>query len=291
MVKYLFFKGCTIPAKLPHIEKLTLEILPLIDITLVETDEFSCCPDPVQIQGTNLNFYYAAAARNLVVAEEKGMNILTLCNGCLNTLAVVNHKLKNNPELKDAVNEILKEIGKEFKGTIEVKHLMQVLKEEIGFEKLKTLVKKPLTGLKIAGHPGCHLLMPDDILNFDDPADPVVYDHFIESLGATAIDYLTKTDCCGVSLSLGGAKEETNTLLRDKLVDVKESGAKIISTACPFCFTQFDRGQLIAGRSYSELKESKIPVLYAVELLALAMGMSLEEVGYKTHYIKPPLEI
>jgi len=291
MGKYLFFKGCTIPAKLPNVERLALDVLPEIGIELIEEDAFSCCPDPVQLQGANHRFWLAAAARNLAIAEEKGLNIMTLCNGCLNTLAIANHKLKENAELRDAINKILSEIGKEFKGTIEVKHLLQILKDDIKLDSLKNKIKKPLTGLRIAGHPGCHLLMPDEILNFDDPTDPVIYDEFIEALGATAVDYLSKIDCCGVSLALVGNKEGNNKCIHTKIVDVKSADAQILSTGCPFCFTQFDMGQITASREYADLKENRIPILYSVELIALAMGRSLDDIGYKTHKIKPALSI
>lgn len=291
VVKYLFFKGCTIPAKLPNIEKVALKTLPEIGIELEEIDSFSCCPDPIQIQGANQYFWLATAARNLVIAEEKGLNIMTLCNGCLNTLSIVNHKLKTIPQLKAAVNNVLSNIGKNFKGTTEVKHFLQVLKEDIGFDNLKTMIKKPLTDLKVAGHPGCHLLCPEEIIKFDDPTDPIFYDRFIESLGATPIDYLTKTYCCGVSLALAGDKEASNKAVRDKIIDMKESDAEVISTGCPFCFTQYDMGQITASRSFPELKNDKLPVLHAVELLAIAMGRSLDDIGYNTHKIKNPLKI
>ncbi len=291
MGKYLFFKGCTIPAKLPNVERLALDVLPEIGIELVEEEGFSCCPDPIQLQGANHSFWLATAARNLAIAEEKGLNIMTLCNGCLNTLAIANHKLKENAELRDAINKILSGIGKEFKGTIEVKHLLQVLKEDVKLDALKNKIKKPLTGLKIAGHPGCHLLMPDEILKFDDPTDPIIYDKFIEALGATAVDYLSKIDCCGVSLALVGNKEGNNKAIHTKIADVKSAGAQILSTGCPFCFTQFDMGQITASREYADLKENRIPILYSVELIALAMGRSLDDIGYKTHKIKPALSI
>lgn len=292
MAKYLFFKGCTIPAKLPNVEKLALEVLPEIGIELQEEEQFSCCPDPVQLEGANHYFWLSTAARNIAIAEEKGMNIMTLCNGCLNTLAIANDKLKKSPELKAAVNNVLKEIGKEYKGTIEVKHLMQVIKEDLGYDALKSKVKKPLTGLKVAGHPGCHLLMPDEILKYDNPTDPEEYDKFITALGATAIDYKTKADCCGVALNLVGDKEANNKCVATKLLDIKNNtGAQILSTGCPFCFTQFDMGQINASREYPELKETKIPVMYAVELLGLAMGKSLDEIGYKTHRIKPEIKV
>ncbi len=290
MPSYLFFKGCTIPASLPNIEKLALEVLPEIGIDLIESDEFTCCPDPIRLQGANQYFWMAAAARNIAIAEEKNLNIITLCNGCENTLAIVNDKMKKNPEVKKKVNEALKEIGREFKGSIEIKHLLQVLKDDIGLENLKKMVKTPLTGLKVAGHPGCHLLMPHEILKFDNPVDPEFYDQFIEALGATPVDYLTKIDCCGVSLSLAGDKEASNHCIMTKLRDVQLSGAQFISTACPACYNQFDSGQLIASREYPELKENPVPVLYAIELLALAMGHSFAEIGYHLHRVKIPVE-
>jgi len=291
MLNYLFFKGCTIPASLPNIEKLSLEILPEIGINLTETDEFTCCPDPIRIQGANQLFWLSAAARNIAVAEEKQMDIMTLCNGCENTLAITNYKLKNNEDLKDKINEILKEIGKEFKGTVKIKHFLQVLKEDIGLENLKNRIKTPLTELKVAGHLGCHILMPNEILRFDNPVDPEFYDKFIETLGATPIDYLTKNDCCGVSLSLAGEKEAANNCVKSKIIDAREAGAQVLSTSCPSCFTQFDTGQFIAARDLSELKESPLPVLYAIELLALAMGKSFKDIGYNLHRVKTPLEL
>ena len=121
---------------------------------------------------------------------------------------------------------------------------------------------------------------------------PQEYDKFVSALGATAVDYLTKIDCCGVALNLVGDKKGNNKCIANKLLDIKNNtGAQILSTGCPFCFTQFDMGQITAAREYPELKDSKIPVLYAVELLGLAMGKSLDDIGYKTHKIKPKINV
>ncbi len=290
MISYLFFKGCTIPASLPNVEKLALEVLPEIGINLVESDEFTCCPDPIRLQGANQFFWLSVAARNIAIAEKKKLDIMTLCNGCENTLAIVNYRLKNNFELKNKVNEVLKEINLEFKGNIKIRHFLQVLKEDIGLDNLKKMVRTPLDGFKVAGHPGCHLLMPHEILKFDNPEDPEFYDQFIAALGATSIDYLTKADCCGVSLSLAGEKEASNNCIQNKLIDIQLSGAQFVSTACPACFNQFDFGQLIASRDFPQLQEKPIPVLYAIELLALAMGRSFEEIGYNLHRVKAPVK-
>ena len=292
MTKYMFFKGCTIPARMPNIERLALDVLPEIGIELQEEEMFSCCPDPVQLQGANQYFWLTCAARNLAIAEEKGMNIMTLCNGCLNTLAIANDKLKKSAELKAAVNNVLKELGKEYKGTVEVKHLMQVIKDDVGYDNLKSKVKKPLSGLKVASHPGCHLIMPDEIIGYDNPTDPEEYDKFVASLGATPVDYVTKIDCCGVALNLVGDKAANNKCVATKLLDIKNNtSAQIISTGCPFCFNQFDMGQIQASREYEELKDSKIPVLYAVELIGLAMGKNLNNIGYNAHRVKPEIKL
>ncbi len=291
MAKYLFFKGCTIPVRLPNVEKLAKEILPRFGIELEEVEEFSCCPDPIQTQGANLSFWMATAARNLAIAEQKGKDIITLCNGCLNTLGVVNYELKHNKEMKEKINRMLKSIGKEYKGTVQVKHLMQVLKDDIGMDKLKASITKPLTGLKVAGHPGCHLLNPQDIIKYDDPIEPIEYDKFIAALGATPIDYVSKIECCGVSLSLVGDKDATNRVIEKKILEAKSLGAQVLSTACPFCFSQFDMGQVIASRAIPELKDNKLPVLYAVELLALAMGKTLEDIDFKSHKVQEAIPL
>jgi len=288
VLNYLFFKGCTIPASLPNVERLALEVLPEIGINLQESSEFTCCPDPIRLQGANQYFWMVSAARNIAIAEEQNMDIMTLCNGCENTLAISNYRLKNNVDLKRKVNNVLKEIGREYKGTIKIRHFLQVLKEDIGLDNLKKMIKTPLVGFKVAGHPGCHLLMPNEILKFDNPVDPEFYDQFIAALGATPIDYLSKADCCGVSLNLAGDKEASNRCIENKLVDVQLSGAGFISTACPACFNQFDFGQFLLFRNNPQLKEKPIPVLYAIELLALAMGRSMEEIGLDLHRVKIP---
>ena len=114
---------------------------------------------------------------------------------------------------------------------------MQVIKDDVGINSLKDQISVPLTQLKIAGHPGCHLLNPSTILKFDDPFDPTVYDQFIEALGAIRIDYLSKIDCCGVSLSLSGATSAANQLLKKKLCEIKARGAQLVKHSVSILFS------------------------------------------------------
>ena len=282
--KYAFFRGCLIPTRYPHLEYVARTILPQIGIELLDIEEFTCCADPIQFRGTDQLTSLAIATRNICLAEEKSLNILTLCNGCINTLATANYSLKREPELKGKVNQILAPTGHQFKGDIETKHFLQAVVDDIGIERLRSYAKVPLHGLNVATHTGCHLTSPQDVLGFDDPIDPKVLDSLVAALGAEPIDYDLKSLCCGVGFSLSGDTAASSHLLKGKLENMREYEADCIVTGCPFCYQQFDLGQLVASRKYKF--DFKLPVLYYLQILGLAMGYSLEEVQYSTHRVK-----
>ena len=157
-LKYLIFLGCAIPYRVSAYEISTRRVAEKLGIKLVDMPNYNCCGLPVDPVSHELTL--ALAARNLCVAEQQGLNIMALCPGCAGTLRKVNKMLKEDRKLKELVNGYLKETGLEFKGNIEVKHLIQALAEDIGFEKIKGAVQKPLNTLKVAEHNGCHVLRP-----------------------------------------------------------------------------------------------------------------------------------
>ncbi len=141
-------------------------------------------------------------------------------------------------------------------------------------------MKKPLKQLKVASHPGCHLVRPSDILHVDDPTVPTIQDEIVSWLGAEPVDYALKMLCCGVGIKM--VDPEANLmLLREKLANLKETEANCIVTPCPFCFIQFDKGQKEVSRKFGE--SYNFPVFYITELLGLALGFSPEEVGLHLH--------
>jgi heterodisulfide reductase subunit B len=146
MTSYAIFLGCTIPARQPNYELSARKTFEKLGVDLVDLDGFTCCCPP-PIQSINLKSSQAISAYNICLAEEAGFDIVALCNGCFESLAMVNTVLKNNPELKAEVNEVLAKVGKEFKGTIEVKHFIQVLIDEIGLETIKEKIVKQLSSL------------------------------------------------------------------------------------------------------------------------------------------------
>jgi heterodisulfide reductase subunit B len=283
-MRYALFKGCFLTVRLPHIEKVSRSVLGELGIKLMDIDGFSCCPEPVGFYINDRLTGTALAARNLALAEEVGLDIITLCNGCTYTLKQANAALKENEGLRERVNGLLSETGHQYRGTIEVKHFAQVLTREIGFDAIARKVEKPLTGIKVAGHTGCHIVSPPEIMRFDDPLAPVVLDGMIKALGGEPTDFDLKTLCCGWTLTNYGDKEGANKLIGEKLEAMKEAGSDCISVICPQCFYQFDMGQMLASRRMG--LDFKLPVLFYLQLLALAIGYDMDEIGYRRHRVK-----
>jgi len=274
-LKYLMFLGCVIPYRIPSYETSSRKVLERLGIELLEMPEFNCCGLP--IDSVAHDAMLVLAARNLCLAEEKNLNILTLCPGCAGTLRKVNKSLEADKKLKEHVNSDLKEIGMEFKGgKIIVKHLIQVLIEDVGLEKIKDAVVKPLTGLKVTEHNGCHILRPAKYIGFDDPENPVLLKRLIEATGAECLDYMYETDCCGAPI-IGVNDKIPLYLAGDKLRNVKSVDAQALITVCPFCHMMFDINQPRIERLLEE--EFGIPVLHYPQLLGLAMGFTPQELA------------
>jgi len=280
MSKFAFFIGCTIPYRVPFIETAIRKILPEFEIELIDLP-FACCPDPGGAQSFDRVAWHTLAARNLCLAEEQNLDIITACSGCFETLKVVNVHLKNDSKLKGIVNEHLKEVGREFKGTIKVRHFAEVLYNDVGIDKIAAKVKKPLTNIKFASHTGCHFLKPPEILQMDNPERPVKLDELIEALGAKAVNYLNKLACCGAG-TRSTDQDIAIAMAHEKIVGAELAGADGLVTICPTCYIQFDVGQRLMAKQF---EKTSLPVFVYPELLGLAMGFDFS-VGFKMHTIK-----
>jgi heterodisulfide reductase subunit B len=281
-MKYGMFWGCLIPARELSYEVSVQKVMPAFGVELVKMEDTNCCA-PFGIQSLDYISWLALAARNLCIGEEMGLDIMTLCNDCYESLLMVNTILKAHPEIKKEVNEILAEVGKEYKGKVDVKTMIDVLYDDIGIKKVKDVIKNPLTGLKVATQPGCHLTKPKRIhfgvREFD------ALDELVRATGAETVSYERREMCCGGPLR-GINDELARDVARIKLINMKNVGAQCIVTVCPFCFVEFDLGQLEIRRHFKE--EYNLPVLHFAELLRMAMGMKLDDWEIKSH--RTPLE-
>ena len=280
--KYLTFLGCVIPYRLSSYEISARKVLQALGVELVEMPEYNCCGFPMD--PIDHDVMLTLAARNLCVAEREGLNILTLCNGCFGTLHKANKTLKEDKEEREKINGYLKEFGMEFKGTIEVKHLVHVLAEDVGFEKIKNAVKKPLTNLRVAQHTGCHIVRPKKIIGKDDPEDPKLLKQLIALTGAKCLDYMDEAECCGNPI-IGVNEAIPFQMAKEKLDHIMAVGAQALITVCPFCHMMYDLNQPRIERTFNT--KIGIPVLHYPQLLGLAMGFSPEELAINELRVKP----
>ena len=276
------FWGCMIPLKYPQMESAVRFCLNKLRIGLVETDKFSCCPDPIYFKAGDKVMWYTIAARNIALAEQQELDIITMCSGCTSTLSEVNYHLKRDKELCDKVNKNLKKIGMEYKGTIQVRHLVPFLRDEVGLAKIKDTVLYPATDLKIAIHYGCHLLKPSEIMQVEDPVIPSILSEFIQVMGATPVNHDEYLMCCGKACQ---DQDLMLNMSHSVFKSVADSGADCMGLICPTCFDSFDIGQLRVSRKFD--KKYEIPVVYLFQLLALTQGATMEQVGIKYHKIMP----
>jgi heterodisulfide reductase subunit B len=280
----LLFPGCVIGNRLPYLEASARKVLDKLGVPTVDAP-FACCPDPVGCQSTDATSWLALGARNLCIAEEKGKDIMSLCNGCNQTLTAVNHELKHDARKKGKINNILSKVGKQYKGSIGTSHFVKVLKEEVGLGKIQSVVTNPLHGVRIACHTGCHYARPSEIMQYDDPMEPQVLREIVKATGASVLDYDQEVLCCGAGVA-NTDPEVGALILKQKYDSIKNAGADYIVVCCPSCFQRLDGEQKNMSKKY-EGSDYNIPVLYLTELLALAMGYKYDDLNLKSHRTRP----
>ncbi|MHA1933397.1 MAG: CoB--CoM heterodisulfide reductase iron-sulfur subunit B family protein [Promethearchaeota archaeon] len=282
MTEYKMFEGCVIGNRIPFIEKSSRLVFDKLEIETSEAP-FACCPDPTGMKSFDNDAWLVMGARNISLAEEEGKDIVSLCNGCTNTLRGVQHQLKHDTLRKDNVNVELAKIGKKFKGSIEIKHFVDLLKDGVGKDKIKSNITKPLSAIKVACHPGCHYMRPAEWMDSDDPLKPTNLKELTALSGATVVDYDELALCCGSAVT-NAYEEHGMANLKKKMDGIKKTGADVIVVNCPACFQQLDTRQRDLTKKFET--EYTIPVLYLTELYALAMGFSPEDLGLKFHRTK-----
>lgn len=280
MKDFAVFWGCTIQTRFPFIEKSTRLVLDEFKLPHRDIDGFTCCPEKSLINNIDHSLFVLTAARNVALADEQDCDIVSPCTGCVSNLATVKGELKYNPVEKDEVNSLLKEVGREFKGTAKLSHLVPFFHDVVGLQTIKQKMKKSFSGLKIALHYGCHMIRPSHALKNDDPLNPKKFDNIIRALGAESMNFPTKMMCCGQGLDRVDQHDLALFMARVKLKELKSLGADAMVLCCPSCFLQFDNNQYLMEKAGEKLG---IPVIYFTELLGLGMGYSPEELGMNQH--------
>ncbi len=281
-MKYALFLGCTVPARARNYELSARAVAKKLGIQLVDIEDFSCCGFPIKSLNTEATLLMAA--RNLCLAQEQGLDILTLCSACTGVLTETQEKLERK-ETRDKVNKDLSKIGKQYQGRVKVRHIARVLFEEVTLDKIRPYVTKQLSNLKVAPHYGCHYLKPSHLYDdFDEPEDPRSLHELISVTGAIPVDYEDLKACCGGGV-LAVNEELALSLAGDKLNHISKDSADAMVLVCPFCSVMYDDNQRKIGES--QKKEYNLPILYYTQLLGLAIGLDpRKEIGLQFNRVK-----
>jgi heterodisulfide reductase subunit B2 len=277
-MKYAFFPGCSLESTGWDFDRSTRAICRVLGIELVDIPDWVCCGS-TPAHSTNASLSLALPVMNLQKAEELGLPVLTACASCYSRLRTANHAICNDPAEMSRAERVT---AKPYSGGVEVRHLLDVLINDLGADAIRAKVRRPLTGLQVACYYGCLLTRPPGIVAFDNAEHPSSMDRILEAIGAEPVAWPFKTECCGAALSITRSGI-VNRLSHKLLSMARQAGAECLAVACPLCESNLDLRQADAVKAHGPIPET--PVLYVTQLLGLALGLSNEEVGLEALFV------
>ena len=266
-MKYIYYPGCSLEATALEYNVSTQAVMQALGAELVEIEDWTCCGASAA-EATSYLLSMVLAARNLALAEQMEVDgdFLIPCSACYLNLRRVEEHVHQEEGLLDKINEALSEEGIQYRGGIKVRHLLDVIAGDFDPKSIKPLVKRDMSGLKVAPYYGCQALRPYG--SFDDPQEPRSMEPFIEALGAEVHPWAVGAKCCGAALmstKIDVALELTGSILK------AAQGADCIVTVCPMCQLNLEAYQ--GPISHAQGEELSISVLYLPQLMGLAFGL------------------
>lgn len=270
-----FYPGCT--AHSTGIEySLSLHaVFDALGVKLSEIDDWNCCGGAAAHSLSNL-LGLALPARNIAKAQARDLPLAIPCAGCFNAIKRAQYALSNDPDMRKKLEDI---VGFKYKGGLEVKAMHDVVLEQVGLDRMKKYVKKPLSGLKVVSYYGCALVRDPKIVQMGDYENPLFLDNIVTALGGEAQDWSYKIDCCGADLAMTHGKIASE--IADRITCMAlEAGADCLMTSCGLCEINLETRQ--TGKN-----GVKIPVFYFTELMGIAMDVPGRDEWWDKHVVSP----
>lgn len=271
-MRILYYPGCTVKATAIRDEKASLAVLEALGFEVIEVEDWICCGAVFNLPRDTV-IQAVAPIRTLIRAESTKSKhsttniLLTLCSMCNHVLKMADNLYKNDPDAAYKLDSYLTDEPK-YRGELRIMHFLEILRDLVGYEKIREKVKRELRGLKVASFYGCFLLRPREVA-IDDPEDPIVIEEIMIRLGADPVDYPYRNECCG-SFNVVRTPQHVWDRVKDIVESAYDYGAELIVTTCPLCAYNLEEGQ---KKRKAELKGCELPILYVSELLAYAFGM------------------
>ncbi|HID25710.1 MAG TPA: heterodisulfide reductase, subunit B [Thermoplasmata archaeon] len=283
-MKILYYPGCTLKTSAKNLEKTAYVITEALGHELVEMQDWNCCGVVASLTTDDL-MHHLAPLRNLIHVEDKGEDkVVVLCDMCYNTLKQTNLRVKENPDDLETLNAFM-DRENDYKGTVRVYHFLEFLRDEIGFDVIKKMVKKPLKDLKIMPYYGCMLLRPREVA-VDDAEEPTILSDLLSALGAEVVDNPFKIECCGSYHTIEEKQLVSKRAYRITNYAV-ERGSDAIMLSCPLCRFNLDVRGKEAEKMFKGYKQ--LPVFYYTQLICVALGFDPTVYGFDQHMVDPTL--
>jgi len=277
-----YYPGCTLKTKAKNFEDSAIASMAVLGVNLVELPRWNCCGTVYSLAEDDL-IHHVAAVRTLVRVKEQGNGrVATLCSFCYNTLKRADLLMRNDPEKRNTLNSFMDE-EIDYNGEVEVLHLLQVLRDDLGWEAISRKVKTPLTDLKVAPYYGCALLCPRDAA-IDVVERPTVLQELLQLLGAKVIDFPFSTECCG-SFQIINRPDFITERSQAILGLAQRQGAEAMVLSCPLCSFNLGRAQNELIQRDSSFQS--MPIIYFTQLLALSLGIDPEICGFDLNFGEP----
>ena len=269
--KYAHFLGCVMPAKMPWAESAIMKTLPGLGIDLEYLTKSGCCPRAGVWISVDRRVWLTLASYNLLQAETANRDVMVSCNGCYVTLYEANKVLKEKPEDLAMVNQYLAAAGKHYEADIRIRHLLEVLYEEVGIERIRREAKK--LHIRVALHPGCHMRI------FEDGHLVRYFTELTEALVDEIVSYDCERMCCGLQCNLADREFATYDRAKRKFDSVKAKNVDALVLVCAGCYDQFER----ASKTLRETDgyDFDVPVIHLAELLAISYGLRPDDIGMR----------
>ncbi len=281
-MKFAFYPGCVSRGGCPELYTAANLVCDKLGIELEEMPGASCTGAGV-LQEKNRLLGDILNARTFAMAEKIGSPIMTICSTCQGVMAQARHKMSTDPEYLAEINTHLADEGLHFSGEIEIKHLLWVLIEDFGLEKLLPLITKPLKGIRLSPFYGCYIVRPTQALQTDDnPERKVALETLIEALGATLVDFEGKTRCCGFPILTINPKNSM-AMVAKHTGDVKDLGSDAMVTPCPLCHLNLDGFQPKAASQAGRAID--MPIIHLPQMIGMALGIAPRDLGMKRHIV------
>jgi succinate dehydrogenase / fumarate reductase, cytochrome b subunit len=281
--RYGFFPGCVAKESCKELFNSTMLLAERLNIELIELTAASCCGASV-VNDVNRDVARVLNARTYAQAEALGLDdVITICSTCTGHMRSANKELLESEVQMGQANAILAKFGAKYSGTVTVRHLLWLLIDDIGLDNLRSMVVRPLNGLRVAPFYGCHIIRPESVNGWESARNPHSLEDLIEALGGEAIDYAGKTRCCGFHVQLEKDGIAANMVGQNMRI-AKDHGAEAVITPCPLCHLALDGYQQDAAARWGR---TDLPTFHLPQLVAFALGVPADKLGLNKHLIDP----